>query len=103
MILSFCAGRSGSSSSFFVDHGQSPAAPFCARTKRAMHQVLRELETMVVDAWPAAETLERDGWLLRASGGPTHRGNSVATLDATGVIGLDARIDDAEAWYRERA
>jgi ribosomal protein S18 acetylase RimI-like enzyme len=68
-----------------------------------MHQLLQELETMVVDAWPAAETLERDGWLLRASGGPTHRGNSVATLDAAGVIGLDARIDDAEAWYRQRA
>jgi ribosomal protein S18 acetylase RimI-like enzyme len=68
-----------------------------------MDKLLHELETVVVDAWPAAETLERDGWLLRASGGPTHRGNSVATLDATGVIGLDARIDDAEAWYRERA
>jgi N-acetylglutamate synthase len=68
-----------------------------------MHRLLRELETIVVDAWPAAETLERDGWLLRASGGPTHRGNSVATLDATGVVSLDARIDDAEAWYAERA
>jgi ribosomal protein S18 acetylase RimI-like enzyme len=68
-----------------------------------MDKLLHELETMVVDAWPAADALERDGWLLRASGGPTHRGNSVATLDATGVISLDARIDDAEAWYRQRA
>jgi GNAT superfamily N-acetyltransferase len=68
-----------------------------------MHKLLHELETMVVDAWPGAETAERGGWLLRASGGPTHRGNSVATLQATGAIGLDARIDDAEAWYRQRA
>lgn len=68
-----------------------------------MHHLLHELETMVVDAWPAAEASQRNGWLLRASGGPTHRGNSVATLAATGAISLDARIDDAEAWYRERA
>jgi N-acetylglutamate synthase len=64
--------------------------------------LLRELEQTVVGAWPASETLELGGWALRASGGPTHRGNSVATLDATGNISLDDRIEQAEAWYRER-
>jgi hypothetical protein len=67
-----------------------------------MKQRLRELEEAVVDAWPAAETADLDGWLLRASGGPSHRANSVATLEAGSQLGLDARIERAEAWYRER-
>jgi GNAT superfamily N-acetyltransferase len=67
-----------------------------------MKQRLRELEEAVVDAWPAADTADLDGWLLRASGGPTHRGNSVATLDADARLALDARIERTEAWYRER-
>jgi ribosomal protein S18 acetylase RimI-like enzyme len=67
-----------------------------------MDQRLFELETMIVDAWPAAETATLEGWLLRASGGPTHRGNSTATLGATGSASLDDRIDGAERWYRER-
>jgi GNAT superfamily N-acetyltransferase len=63
---------------------------------------LLELERMVVNAWPAAETADVDGWLLRASGGPTHRGNSVATLEASGAATLDERIERVERWYRER-
>lgn len=62
----------------------------------------RELEEAVVDAWPAAETEDLDGWLLRASGGITHRGNSVATLEAKGPLSLDERIARAEAFYRAR-
>ena len=62
----------------------------------------RELEEAVVDAWPAAERLELDGWLLRASGGPTHRGNSVATLAAGSALDLPDRIERMEEWYRER-
>jgi hypothetical protein len=60
-----------------------------------MKQLLRELEEAVVDAWPAAETADLDGWLLRASGGPSHRGNSVATLEAGSQLELDARIERA--------
>jgi N-acetylglutamate synthase len=65
-------------------------------------QPLLDLERTVVDAWPAHETCDQEGWWLRASGGPTHRGNSVATLGALGSTSLDARIERAEAWYRER-
>jgi len=61
-----------------------------------------ELEQQVVEAWPAAESAELDGWLLRASGGPTHRGNSVATLGAGSALGLEQRIESAERWYAER-
>ncbi len=61
-----------------------------------------DLEETVVDAWPASESEELDGWLLRASGGPTHRGNSVATLEATGAHTLAQRIELAEAFYEAR-
>jgi GNAT superfamily N-acetyltransferase len=63
---------------------------------------LLELERMIVDAWPAAESDDLDGWLLRASGGPTHRGNSIATLEARGSATLDDRIEQAEGWYCAR-
>jgi GNAT superfamily N-acetyltransferase len=67
-----------------------------------MNTVLHELEETVVDAWPAAETEDLDGWMLRASGGPSHRGNSVATLDAGSDVPLPTRIARAEEWYRAR-
>lgn len=67
-----------------------------------MKKLLRELEEMVVDAWPAPETEELDGWLLRSSGGPSRRGNSVATLADGNELALDQRIARSEAWYRER-
>jgi N-acetylglutamate synthase len=67
-----------------------------------MDPLLHELESIVADAWPAADTAELDGWLLRASGGPTHRGNSVATLAASGTSSLLGRIEAVERWYRER-
>jgi GNAT superfamily N-acetyltransferase len=61
-----------------------------------------ELEDAVIDAWPPAEYEELDGWGLRASGGPTKRGNSVATLGAGSALSLHDRIARAEAFYRER-
>ncbi|MEO8178504.1 MAG: GNAT family N-acetyltransferase [Deltaproteobacteria bacterium] len=66
------------------------------------HPGALELEQQVVEAWPAAETEELDGWLLRASGGPTHRGNSTATLGAGSVLSLEQRIESTERWYAER-
>lgn len=60
------------------------------------------LEQTVVDAWPALEHVELDGWILRASGGPTHRGNSAATLRAGSGLDFALRIERTEAWYRER-
>jgi ribosomal protein S18 acetylase RimI-like enzyme len=60
-------------------------------------------EELIVDAWPAAETLDLDGWLLRHSGGPSHRGNSVATLEAGRELELEERIARAEGFYRAHA
>lgn len=68
-----------------------------------MKQRVLELEELVVDAWPAAETAEQDGWLLRASGGPSHRGNSVSTLEfAADDEALLDRVAQVEAWYAAR-
>jgi GNAT superfamily N-acetyltransferase len=67
-----------------------------------MTALLHELEETVIDAWPAAETEELDGWLLRTSGGPSHRANSVATLDAGSELALPTRIAQVEAWYQAR-
>lgn len=67
----------------------------------ATHPLL-VLEQTVLDAWPAEDTCDQEGWCLRASGGPTHRGNSVATFGAFGSTGLEARVERAEAWYRDR-
>jgi GNAT superfamily N-acetyltransferase len=71
-------------------------------TASGMDDFGRHLEETVVRAWPAPETLDVDGWLLRASGGPTQRGNSVSTLSTRGELSLPARIAQTEAWYRER-
>lgn len=76
----------------------------------AMLHLIRELEECVVDGWPAAETVEFDGWLLRATSGFTHRGNSVATVspsliskpttsDVDDQVALALRIARVEAWY----
>ena len=64
--------------------------------------LLLERERAVVDAWPASETELLEGWVLRVSGGPTHRGNSVATLETLGEANLVSRIERAEAWYASR-
>ncbi len=39
-----------------------------------------ELEACAIAAWPARSTLAMGGWLLRFTGGYSHRGNSVAAV-----------------------
>jgi N-acetylglutamate synthase len=51
--------------------------------------------------WPAREALALEGWLLRFSGGYSHRTNSVAALVFTGGD-LERAIGDVEAQYRRR-
>ena len=67
-----------------------------------VNQALRDLEELVVDAWPASETHELDGWLLRSSGGPSRRGNSVATLAFGRERDVATAIGEVEAWYAAR-
>jgi GNAT superfamily N-acetyltransferase len=59
------------------------------------------LEDVVARGWRAEETGQIGGWLLRASGGFTGRGNSVLPLRAPGMP-LDDALAAAGEWYAER-
>lgn len=61
----------------------------------------RALEEAAARAWPPRETIQRDGWTLRFSGGGSQRANSVQCLGWTGRD-VEAAIDAAEADYRSR-
>lgn len=59
------------------------------------------MEHAALASWPARETQDHGGWLLRASDGVTKRANSATVL---GGVDNDpgARIAHCEAFYRER-
>ncbi|RKS75615.1 acetyltransferase (GNAT) family protein [Motilibacter peucedani] len=55
------------------------------------------LDLLAAQAWPALETVEVDGWLLRLSAGVTQRANSVLPLKAPADAG--AAVEQVEATY----
>ena len=59
------------------------------------------LEATTAAGWRAENTGHVGGWLLRASGGFTGRGNSVLPLRAPGVA-LDDALAQARAWYHRQ-
>lgn len=59
------------------------------------------LEAVTAKGWRPAETGAIGGWVLRASGGFTGRGNSVLPLRAPGLPLADA-LERARAWYTQR-
>jgi ribosomal protein S18 acetylase RimI-like enzyme len=63
--------------------------------------MIRTLERLSMQAWPALETIETDGWVSRFSQGYTRRANSVHPLQA-GSRDLDGKIDEAERLYKRR-
>ncbi|MDQ2758275.1 MAG: GNAT family N-acetyltransferase [Actinomycetota bacterium] len=60
-----------------------------------------DLGRMMADGWPAVESVGLGGWLLRASGGFTGRGNSVLPHGDPGLP-LPAALDQVERWYAAR-
>lgn len=84
----------------FVVVKEVPPAP--VRRGRP-HQAIgaTDLERVMSDGWRAVEEEWQEGWLLRASSGFTHRGNSVLPLGEPGGT-LDAAIGSAERWYAAR-
>jgi len=59
------------------------------------------VERAALSAWPAIETEEREGWLLRTSGGYTKRSNS-ANPQQLPKGDLTPIVVDCEAAYRQR-
>lgn len=60
---------------------------------------IRATEHAAALAWPGTEQHWLSGWLLRAAGGHTRRGNSAVPLGVeAGMAALPAIVD----WYRER-
>lgn len=58
------------------------------------------LERLLAATWPAPETADLGGWLLRYAEGYTRRANSVLALTAP-PGGTDAALAAVEAWYGE--
>ncbi len=59
-----------------------------------------ELDKLAARGWPATDTHDIDGWVIRSASGVTRRANSVLT--AGEVKDADAAIDLVESFYRER-
>jgi len=64
-------------------------------------ETLREIERAAVRGWPALETGEIDGWVMRVSSGGSVRANSVAALDYSGTD-LDKAIAKSVEFYQHR-
>lgn len=60
-----------------------------------------ELERLLAATWPAPDTAELGGWLLRYAEGYTRRANSALAPTAP-EGGIDAAVAAVEAWYGER-
>jgi len=62
--------------------------------------MIRTLEELAINGWPAIHTAFYDGWILRAAEGYTRRANSVAPLYPSSVP-LHDKLLQCESFYRE--
>lgn len=62
------------------------------------HDEIKTLEELNFNAWPALRTAQYDGWILRCTGGPSRRVNSVNPF-WPGQLELAGKIEVAEAIY----
>jgi ribosomal protein S18 acetylase RimI-like enzyme len=60
-----------------------------------------DIERATIATWPAAETVEHNGWLLLAASGVTGRVNAVWPIEWRGGD-VETAIDAAELWYAAR-
>lgn len=64
--------------------------------------LVRTLEELELNAWPALSSVLYDGWILRFAGGFTRRANSINPLYASSLP-LDEKIGVCEAAYARRS
>ena len=62
--------------------------------------MIRTIEELSMNAWPAIQTLHYDGWVLRSAGGYTKRANSVYPLYSS-EQDVDEKIAFCESFYRD--
>ena len=63
--------------------------------------MIRHIEELALNAWPALQTLLLDGWVVRFANGYTRRANSVNPLYAS-EQDTDAKLRACEQFYRDR-
>ena len=62
---------------------------------------IQEIEKAAYAAWPAAETVDYDGWRLRYAHGFSRRGNSVYPAHPS-TIDLGLKLEWCAGWYAQR-
>jgi len=62
--------------------------------------MIRTIEELSMNAWPAMQTLHYDGWVLRCADGYTKRANSVYPLHPS-KMNVDEKIEFCESFYRD--
>jgi ribosomal protein S18 acetylase RimI-like enzyme len=63
--------------------------------------MIRSIEELSMNAWPAMQNLHYDGWVLRCADGYTKRANSVYPLYPS-KIDVDEKITFCETFYRDQ-
>lgn len=63
--------------------------------------MIRQFEELSNNAWPALQTMQYDGWLLRFAGGVTKRSNSVSLLYPSSIDPSE-KIAFCDALYRSQ-
>jgi N-acetylglutamate synthase len=63
--------------------------------------MILKLEEIALNAWPAIETIQLDGWVIRYANGVTKRSNSVNPIYASSQ-NIEEKIDFCEKFYRSK-
>jgi len=63
--------------------------------------MIRKIEKISMNAWPALETVRYDGWTLRFADGVTKRSNSVNPINGS-TLDIETKIAHCESLYRCR-